>query len=484
MPRVASSLAIILALFSVCGADARARDAVPALSAKIRCIWEQDYATGDWGGLRSSLATRGIVFNVTYAADGFGVVGGGIKRGALYNGLLDVGSDVDLEKLIGWKGAHFHVNGLYPHGENGSANYVGDIGTFSNIEAFDAYRLYELWFEQDLFDDRFSLRVGQITLDSEFAVLDSYGGLFIQSGFGAPEAFSANLPLPGYPNATPGIRLRIEPVKGLYIQAAVFDGNVAPGRTPDRSPNVPPSTEFNRSGTHWALRREEGALWIGEIGYRCNEADEEAEASATSTITDGRAHAPSGAIAPRPGLAGSYKVGFVYHTDAFADIYDFTLTDLGSSLAPAEPRDGGPNYAIYANIEQEVWREPGTEIQGLGAFGHAVWMPQNRNFVECSFEGGLHYRGAIPARDHDALGLGVAYIRISDQVAAAVRKANQRDRTSNRRPDFEATVELVYRYQAASWLSIQPHAQYVIHPGGAKDNDNALILGVRTNITF
>ena len=111
-------------------------------------------------------------------------------------------------------------------------------------------------------------------------------------------------------------------------------------------------------------------------------------------------------------------------------------------------------------------------------------MPQNRNFVEFSFEGGLHYRGAIPGRDKDALGLGVAFIRISDEVGAAVRDANQRDGTSSSRPDFEATIELVYRYQAAPWFSIQPHAQYVIQPGGTQDIDNALILGVRMTIAF
>ena len=30
---------------------------------------------------------------------------GGLKQGALYTGLLGFGADVDLEKLIGWKGA-------------------------------------------------------------------------------------------------------------------------------------------------------------------------------------------------------------------------------------------------------------------------------------------------------------------------------------------------------------------------------------------
>jgi porin len=286
-------------------------------------------------GLRKRLEDRGVVFNFTYAADGFAVLSGGIKRGVFYNGILDLGTDIDLEKLAGWKGTHFHINGFYPHGEDGSGNYVGDIGTFSNIEAYDTYRLYELWVEQDLFDHRASLRVGQITLDSEFAALDSYGGLFIQSGFGAPEAFSANLPVPVYPNATLGIRLRIEPIKGLYFQAAVFDRNPAPGLTEDRSPDAAASTEFNRHGTDWALRPEEGALWIVEIGYRFNQLEDEAEASATRTAADARAHGRGkvSSTALTRGLAGSYKVGFLYHTDSFASIYDVTLSDLASSLA-------------------------------------------------------------------------------------------------------------------------------------------------------
>ena len=474
---------LILVLLSLSGASLRAGDAVPALAPKMQSIWEREYATGDWGGLRTTLADRGVLFNFTYAADPIGVVSGGIKRGAFYNGFLDLGTDIDLEKLIGWKGGHFHVNGFYPHGENGSANYVGDIGTFSNIEAYDTYRLYELWVEQNFFEDRFSLRVGQITFDSEFAVLDAYGGLFVQSGFGAPEALSANLPLPVFPNATPGIRLRIAPIKGFAMQAAVFDGNVAPGLTPDHSPNAAISTEFNRHGTHWALRPDEGALFVGEMSYRFNQVSEE-ELSATRTSADARPlGTPAAPVLPTRGLAGSYEFGFLWHTDGFADIYDVTLADLGSALAPAT-RNRGADYAIYANIEQEIWRESGSEDQGVGAFAHAVWMPPARNFVEFSVEGGLHYHGAIPGRDHDSLGLGVAFLKISDRVASAVRAANQHDHTSNSVPDFEATIELVYRYQVAPWLWVQPHAQYVIQPGGTKDNDNAVILGVRTNLAF
>jgi porin len=424
-----------------------------------------------------------VLFTFTYAADVIGVASGGVRRGAFYNGFLDLGTDIDLEKLVGWKGGAFHVNGFYPHGEFGSGNYVGDIGTFSNIEAYDTYRLYELWIEQELFDGRFSLRAGQITFDSEFAVLDAYGGLFLQSGFGAPEAFSANLPLPVFPNAAPGIRARFTPLKGFSVQAAVFDGNVAPGLTPDRSPNAAVSTEFNRHGTDWALRPDEGALFVGELSYRFNQVPEE-ELSPTRTTADNKPLTRGGTAISERGLAGSYEGGFLYHTDSFADIYDDTLLDLGSSLAPAMSRDRGANYAIYLNIEQEIWREPGSGIEGLGVLVHAAWMPPDRNFLEFSIEGGLHYRGLIPGRERDALGLGITYIRISDRVAAAVRAANLRDRTFHRGPDFESTIELVYRYQAAPWLWIQPHAQYVIQPGGTNEVANALILGLRTNIAF
>ena len=479
--RVSASVPVLLcAVFAVfAGGGGGLIAAEP--EAKPSSLWERDYAMGDWGGLRTKLADHGILFNFTYAADPMAAVTGGIRRGVFYNGFLDLGTDMDLEKLLGWKGGHFHVNGFYPHGENGSANHVGDIGTFSNIEAYDTYRLYELWVEQSFFGDRLSLRAGQITFDSEFAGLNAYGGLFIQSGYGAPEALSANLPLPVYPNATPGIRLRFQPNKALTIQAAVFDGNVAPGLTRDRSANAAASMEFNRHGTDWALRRDEGALFAGEIGFRVNQPPPE-EASATHTTDD--AVAPVAPTAPRRGLAGSYKAGFLWHTDDFADTYDTVLSGLGSSLAPATARNRGANYALYASFEQELWREPGSETQGIGIFARAVWLPPDRNYVTFSLEGGLHWGGAIPGRDKDALGLGIAFVKISAHAASAVRAANLRDRTSFGVPGYEATVELVYRYQAAPWLSIQPHAQYVIHPGGTKDRGDAIVIGVRTNFAF
>ena len=92
------------------------------------------------------------------------------------------------------------------------------------------------------------------------------------------------------------------------------------------SPNAAASTELNRHGTDWALRRDEGALFAGEIGLRFNQPPPE-EPSATHTTADAMAPAmasgmPAAPVVRRRGLAGSYKVGLLWHTDNFADIYE------------------------------------------------------------------------------------------------------------------------------------------------------------------
>jgi carbohydrate-selective porin OprB len=70
-----------------------------------------DGTTGNWDGMRSALvAEHGVKIFGSYMAEVWGNTVGGLKQGALYTGLLGFGADVDLEKLIGWKGASIHNN--------------------------------------------------------------------------------------------------------------------------------------------------------------------------------------------------------------------------------------------------------------------------------------------------------------------------------------------------------------------------------------
>ena len=60
--------------------------------------------------------------------------------------------------------------------------------------------------------------------------------------------------------------------------------------------------------------------------------------------------------------------------------------------------------------------------------------------------------------------------------------------------DYEAAIELTYRWKLAEDWSIQPNLQYIFHPGANIANPanpasvsaipNALVLGVRTALEF
>ncbi len=47
----------------------------------------------------------------------------------------------------------------------------------------------------------------------------------------------------------------------------------------------------------------------------------------------------------------------------------------------------------------------------------------------------------------------------------------------------ETNIELSYSAQINDWLRVQPMIQYVMNPGANKTLDNALVFGVRFEMT-
>ena len=224
---------------------------------------EVDGLTSNWFGTRTTLQDRGVEFFGGYTAEVWGNTNGGVKDGAVYTGLLDFGLELDLEKSIGWSGATVSTTWLWLSGRDASEDLVGNFLTISNIAGFNTLRMLELWFEQNVWDDKITLRLGQLTADSEFVISD-YAGTFINGTFGWPAFLYTNLPAggPGYPMGTLGARLALNPVDWLTFQSAVFQGNVY-------------DQDVNRHGFRWRLDGENGFLFLNEAQVRWNHADEE-----------------------------------------------------------------------------------------------------------------------------------------------------------------------------------------------------------------
>ncbi len=204
-PRLACPLALLLA------AAALASHVTPATAqtveqegGRVPGIPEPSIAVnfptwfGDPGGIRSTLARRGVTYAVNYIGETSGNPTGGFAQGTFYDGRLEVAVTIDMEKAIGWDGLTLFANAYDIHGRSITANNLGALMTVSFIEALPSTRLFELWLDQKVLDDRLSFRFGQLSADSEFFVSDS-AGAFLNATWGWPALAGVNLPDGGPP---------------------------------------------------------------------------------------------------------------------------------------------------------------------------------------------------------------------------------------------------------------------------------------------
>ena len=91
-------------------------------------------------------------------------------------------------------------------------------------------------------------------------------------------------------------------------------------------------------------------------------------------------------------------------------------------------------------------------------------------------ETGLNYAGLLRARANDIAGVGFAYTHLSprEQEVAA----------SSVSTHHEAILEASYLAVISSWCSLQPDVQYILNPGGVTRQREALVLGLRLNLSF
>ncbi len=433
-------------------------------SSAFRRFMERDYLLGDWGGLRTDLANKGINFEFFYAGSVPNNLHGGIEPGAVYQGALMMLLDLDSKKLLGYEGGTFHASSLWLHGEKPfSDRFVGDLNKVNLLDFKNAFRLWELYYQQRLFDGKLMFKLGELSIDRDFIVPELYGSLgtvtLLNQTFLFPTmAFNLfDIPyfppqhhgLASTPNAAPGAVLRYDPAPWFYIQGSVYGGN------PDQSYS---GTDFNMSET-------EGALSFFEAGFRWNQSTNQ------------------------PGLSGSLKLGGYYHTGNFTDVSQGVTWLAMSAVNPYAPAPGvlNGNYGTYLLVEQQLFAESDKAAQawqGLIGFFRVGTAPADRNLAQLGLDGGLVYRGLIPGRDWDTLAVAGSYLKMSDDIRSAQENINLIAPGSFTLADYEAVIEVSYKLQLAAWWTIQPSYQHVFHPGGSAAIPDADVLIIQTTLRF
>ncbi len=180
---------------------------------------------------KNKLENNGLNFQASYKLDYFANTHGGIKRDQTTVSMMDINLEVDTQKLSLWQGGKFFVHLIdNSGGEKLSSDIVGDLQGVSNIAAPRTSRVFELWYEQTLIDEKFSLLVGIEDINSEFYVSE-YGGLYINSSFGIGPELAAARPSV-FPLAAFGVRSKFLFNERWEFLVGAYDGD--PGN-PDLS---------------------------------------------------------------------------------------------------------------------------------------------------------------------------------------------------------------------------------------------------------
>ena len=311
-------------------------------------------------------APRAIGIDARYVLDAIGNVAGGDARGVRLLGNVEVTGDGDLDRLVGWRGAHAHLHLLGNHG--GSINALsGTLQGVDNIEVSDARaKLYEAWIEQDLPGGRVALLVGLSDLNADFYQNDS-AGLLVAPAFGIGSELASTGPNgPSiFPSTALTARLNVAVAKTGYVRAAVV--------------NARAGVLGDDAGIDLAMR--DGALLIAEAGTTANGKLAIGAWRYTRRQDDLCAHDPTGTPLRRAAI--------------------------GAYLLADQPLAGDDTRGIDAFVRIGVSEGKTTPFRG-------------------GYQSGLLLHGIVPQRADGQLTLGIQQGWLSGAFRDALREAGQR----------------------------------------------------------
>jgi porin len=340
------------------------------------------------------------------------------------NNLIQLSLSVDGEKMMGWKGSLFDIEGLQFNGQdtNGDAGSVQGYNSLPGAPPLTRTELYQLWYRQKLFDNKFIVRIGKSvpTFDFNNVVkpvplnennIPAVSGLIYTPLFVNATMLGV---LPGYYNSAYGIELTFAPMKEWYTSVAAYDGSGAQGIQTGNQGLV-----FNGS-----------YFYIGETGF-------------SWLLGENK----------KPGNMG---IG-VWHQDGLITSSNPDIYENSAS-------------GVYVFGSQRLWyKNPGTNDSGISGFYQYGINNSDALRMQQYVGAGLTAFDMIPNRPADTLGVGIALSWLNQKIFA-----NQ----------TELMFQAYYQAKIMDGFYLEPVLSYIPTPGDNADTPAALAGTVRAVILF
>ncbi|MBA1219802.1 porin [Pseudomonas fulva] len=409
---------------------------------------------GDWVGHRTALLDQGYDFTLGYTGEMGSNLRGGYdhNRTARYSDQFTFGSHMDLEKIFGWRDAEFQLTVTERHGQNISNDRINDprVGGFTSAQEVwgrgQTWRLTQLWVKQKYFDGALDVKFGRFGEGEDF---NSFPCDFQNLAFcGSQVGNWVGGIWYNWPVSQWALRVRYNLSDSLFAQVGVFEQNPS---------NLESGNGFKLSGSG-----TQGAVMPIELVW-----------------------------SPRiKGMKGEYRAGYYYSNAKASDVLKDS-DGQSAAISGAAYRSSSSKHGVWLGAQQQVTALASDASRGLSVFANATMHDKKTNAIDNYVQAGLVFKGPFDSRAKDDIGLAVARVHVNPAYRKNARLANQAAGLYDYdNPGFlpvqdtEYSAELYYGIHLADWLTVRPNLQYIRHPGGVSQVDNALVGGLKIQSTF
>ncbi|CAI8927294.1 carbohydrate porin [Pseudomonas neuropathica] len=415
---------------------------------------DSKWMTGDWGGERTKLIEQGIDIKADYVGEVGGNLHGGYNddKTARYADQFGLGVALDLQKLWGWDNTQAKIQLTNRNGYNISNDRVGDprAGTLSSSQEVygrgHMVRLTQLWIQHQFFDNKLDVKAGYFGEGEDFNTFpcDFQNLAFCGSQVGN---WATNIWY-NWPVSQAAIRVKYNINDELYAQIGAYNQN--PSQLEHGN-----GFKLSGSGTKGTVLPVE-LVWSPKVNS----------------------------------LPGEYRVGYYKSTadadDVREDVNGFDAATTGDAYKTHSSKSG---YWFVA--QQQLTSHNGDASRGLNIAANATFHDKDTNFIDNYQSVMFVYKGPFDARPKDDVGIGAARIHVNDDVKKNAELLNASNGVSDYdNPVFspiretEYNYEINYGFHVTNWLTVRPNLQYITHPGGVDEVDNALVAGLKIQSTF
>jgi porin len=381
---------------------------------------ERTYLTGNWGGVRSSLADKGVDVDLRHTSFYQGLTSGTGEDNFEYGGKFDLFIDLDGHRMGLWEGSGLSAHVEYSHGDLetnlGGTLFATNTALYFPVGTPEEVVATSLKYSQKV-GEKTSISIGKFNPVDVYATHPFHGGWGIDRFMNiVPVAPPSGL----IPVVFMGVLTNImtEPVNWTII---ISDPN-------DRTNDYFPGDLF-----------EDGVLSAVNATY-------------FTTLA---------------GRKTSFGITGLYSTAEGVD-----YSSIGGGLVETSNKSGA--YNVNIQFRHDLQQGGGQAEEAWGFFFKAGIADGNPNYVKSSLITGFGGRALFLGRPQDSFGLGAFYYNLSDVLEDSINPAAVLG--------DEAAIELFYNYSITPWLYLGLDVQYV--KPARERFDNALAMGLRMQVRF